>query len=278
MRAVLDASQPAARPAIVVSQAKANAVLRAAADQVTALLRCVPDAHVPIRRSAWSVAETGIHLVAGARVYLGCAQGQGSPVHDLGALPELNARLFRDFPTREATSLAGLLDEAVEAFVGATAQVCGDEEVSWHAGYVLPLSAMTCVLIGELLVHGYDMALATGQPWTIRPGPARYAIAGLVSVLPMAVDAAATRGVDLGYELRVRGGPRVVLRFRDGTLRVERSAGQPVDFHLAVEPAPYLLVSYGRRSQWAAILRGQIRTGGRKPWLALGVKRCFRQV
>ena len=137
---------------------------------------------------------------------------------------------------------------------------------------------MTCVLIGELLVHGHDMAQATGQPWTIRSVHARYAVAGLASVLPMAVDAAATRGVDLGYELRVRGGPRLVLRFRDGMLRVERSAGQAVDFRLSVEPAPYLLVSYGRSSQWAAILRGQIRAWGRKPWLALRVKRCFRQV
>jgi uncharacterized protein (TIGR03083 family) len=278
MSAVRETSQSVARPAIVVPQAEANAVLRAAADQVAALLRCVPDASTPIPHLAWSVAETSIHLVAGTRVYLGCAQGQCSPVRELDALPELNARLFRDFPTREATSLAGLLDEAVEAFLDATAQARGDEEVSWHAGYVLPLSMMTGVLIGELLVHGYDIALATGQPWTIRAGHARYAIAGLVSVLPMAVDATATRGVVLGYELRVRGGPRWVLRFRDGALKVERSAGQPVDFRLTVEPTPYLLVSYGRRGQSAAILRGHIRAWGRKPWLALGVKRYFRRV
>ena len=100
----------------------------------------------------------------------------------------------------------------------------------------------------------------------------------VVSVFPMVVDATATRGVDLGDQLRVQGGPRLVLRFRDGTLKVERSAGQAVDFHLSVKPAPYLLVSYGRRGLWPAILRGQIRTWGRKPWLAVGIKRFFRQV
>jgi uncharacterized protein (TIGR03083 family) len=278
MTTVLDAGQSVASPAIAVPQAKANAVLRAAAEQVTALLRSVPDGNVPIRRSVWSVAETAIHLVAGTRVYRDCAQGQGSPVRDLAALPDLNARLFREFPIRDARALASLLDEAVEAYVEATAQVRGDEPICWHEGYVLPLSAMTCVLIGEYLVHGYDIARATGQPWTIRPSHARYAIAGLISVFPLAVDTTKARGVDLGFELRVRGGPRAVLRLRDGRLRVERPVGQSVDYRLSVEPVPYLLVSYGRCSQWPAILRGQILTWGRKPWLALGLKRLLRQV
>jgi uncharacterized protein (TIGR03083 family) len=278
MNAVKQGAPPTAPPAVLVPQATANAALQAAARQVVALLRAIPNANIPVPRSEWTVAETAIHLVAGTRVYLGCARGEGSPVADLAALPAMNAQLFREFPTRDATALAALLDEAVAAFVAATAPARGDEPISWHMGYPLPLAAMTSILVGEFLVHGYDMARATHRPWRIAPAHARCAIAGLASVLPLAVDSVAARGVDVRYEIAVRGGPRFVCHFQGGGLRVEPPTAGSVDCRLAVEPVPYLLVAYGRCSQWPAILRGQMRAGGRKPWLAFGFKRLLRQV
>ena len=50
----------------------------------------------------------------------------------------------------------------------------------------------------------------------------------------MVVDATATRGVDLGYELRVQGGPRLVLRFRDGTLKASDPRAKRWTFDLSV--------------------------------------------
>jgi hypothetical protein len=36
-----------------------------------------------------------------------------------------------------------------------------------------------------------------------------------------------------------------------------------------VDPVGFLLVAYGRSSQWSEIARGRIVAWGRKPWVAL---------
>ena len=173
MRAVVDDSPPGDSPPdpgrpIVVGRRRRT---RCCAPRPTRWRRCYAACPTPACPSAARHGASPRPVSTSwpaTRVYLGCAQGQRSPVRELGALPALNARVIIDYPTREATALAGHLDEAVAAFVDATAQARGDEQVSWHAGYILPLSMMTCVLIGEMLVHGHDIAVATGQPWTVR--------------------------------------------------------------------------------------------------------------
>jgi hypothetical protein len=137
---------------------------------------------------------------------------------------------------------------------------------------------MTCILVGELLVHGYDIARALGRPWRIQPGQARVAIAGVTAAMPLAVDTEVARGVQLSYEVRVRGGPRFVCRFEGGALRVERPTGRPVDLCMSVDPVAYLLVSYGRIGQWGPMLRGKTLVWGRKPWAAMQIKRLYRSV
>ncbi|HLH23551.1 MAG TPA: hypothetical protein VK066_13600 [Chloroflexota bacterium] len=87
---------------------------------------------------------------------------------------------------------------------------------------------------------------------------------------------AAARDADVRYEIAVRGGPRFVCHFARGALRVEPPAAGRVDCRLTVAPVPSLLIAYGRAGQWPAILRGQMRAGGRKPWLALRLKRLLR--
>jgi uncharacterized protein (TIGR03083 family) len=278
MNAAVDASPLSIQPVVALRQARANAALQAAARQVMVLLRALPDGSAPIPHSEWTVAEAAIHLVAGARVYLGCARGEGSPVTKLDALPEMNARLFDEFPTRDVKALADLLDAVISEFLAETQTAHGDEPIAWHMGYTLPLSAMTALLVGEMLLHGYDMALATRRPWAIDAGSARCALAGLATVLSLAVDTQAARGVSVAYEIRVRGGPRFVCRFAHGALRVEPPGNAAVDCCLSVEPVPYLLVAYGRCSPWPAILRGQMRAGGRKPWLAFRFQRLLRRV
>jgi hypothetical protein len=76
MNALLASDLSAPISALSVPQADVNAALRVAAAQVVGLLRAIPDANLPIPRSEWTVAETAIHLMAGARVYLRCARGE----------------------------------------------------------------------------------------------------------------------------------------------------------------------------------------------------------
>ena len=138
----------------------------------------------------------------------------------------------------------------------------------------MPIATATCMALGELLTHGYDVARALARPWPITPAEASLVIAGVAPILPRFVEERAARGVRASYEVRLRGGPHLVLRFHDAALTVHRTidAG-PVDVHIAADPAAFLLVAYGRISQWGPILKGQMLAWGRKPWLAFMLKR-----
>jgi hypothetical protein len=138
-------------------------------------------------------------------------------------------------------------------------------------GPSLTVAEMTCVLLVEALVHGYDLAGTLGRPWTIDRAEANLVVAGMLAILPQFVNPAAARGASVAYELRMRDGPKAVVRIRDGALTVDSSAasGAAVDCHISADPAAFLLVGYGRTSQWGPIVRGRLLAWGRRPWQAL---------
>ena len=263
--------------ALPIDQAHARAALAAAADQVAAMVRSLPDPSRPIPKAAWTVGEAAAHLVTGVRLYTELATGQVSPVTDLGALAHFNARGLRAFSERRPDVLADQLRDAARAFLAASADRSGDALVRWHADHPLDLSALTCLLLGELLIHGHDIATAQATPWPISPDQARLVIAGLTHVLPLFVNAQTAQRVRAGYEIRIRGGgPRFVCRFADGGLDIEASPAEPVDCRISADPVAFLLVGYGRVGQWGPITRGQMAAWGREPWLAFGFTRLLR--
>jgi putative sterol carrier protein len=66
----------------------------------------------------------------------------------------------------------------------------------------------------------------------------------------------------------MRGGAGYRLAVDRGTA-VVAAAGPQADCTITADPVAFLLLGYGRIPQWAAVIRGQLRPGGRKPWLAL---------
>jgi len=38
---------------------------------------------------------------------------------------------------------------------------------------------------------------------------------------------------------------------------------------ITADPVAFLLLGYGRVTQWPQIVRGRLRAGGRKPWFAM---------
>ena len=54
----------------------------------------------------------------------------------------------------------------------------------------------------------------------------------------------------------------------DGTATVA-AAGERADCVITADPVVFLLLGYGRITQWPQIIRGRLRAGGRKPWLAM---------
>jgi hypothetical protein len=90
------------------------------------------------------------------------------------------------------------------------------------------------------------------------------------------VDKEAAAGVKARFDLRLRGQWQLHFVFDDGELSIEQPTNQPVDVHISADPVAFMLVGYGRIPQWGPLLKGQLMSWGRKPWLALRFGKFLR--
>ena len=179
------------------------------------------------------------------------------------------AERLRVDPERDPAAAADRIEEFAGAIWPAFRAMSSDETFEWFGELKIPAYTAPAIIATEALVHGFDVARAEEQPWPIDSESARLAVRGLFPLLPEYVNRAAAYDVRVCYELRLRGGPPVYLTIEDGVLSVDETPPRPVDCRLSVDPTAYLLVGYGRTSQWGAALKGQIVAWGRKPWLGL---------
>jgi uncharacterized protein (TIGR03083 family) len=250
--------------------------LRDAAIRAAAMLLTVPDPGVRVPGLDWTVTETAAHLVAEIEDYTDFVTGDLDPRIGLAlsapdSTPtELSAASNRrQLEASAGLGLAELADRlvpAADAFGAATPGRSDDEPILTSNGLSTTVPAMTTALLGEVLVHGFDIARAAGLPWTIDPQEALQVLDGIMTMVPDYVDRQAAAGIHVTYELRLRKGPRYRLSIDDGTAEVS-GPGAKVDCWISADPVAFLLVGFGRIGQWGQILRGRMLAGGRKPWL-----------
>jgi hypothetical protein len=252
--------------------------LRRAAAATGELLGSISDSHadVPVPGLAWSVAETAAHLVALLRQSAAFTSGARDGAAERAALPPSggigermalgNARELDRLGERRIRVLRQLLESSVDEYATLIAGRGDGGPVETLFGPEDP-AAMTAALVGEQLVHGFDLARTVGRRWTIDPGAARLTLTGLAPFLPYMVDAEATRRVRARIEVRIAGSPRFTLVLDHGRAAVESADGR-CDCWIQAQPVPYLLTGYGRVNRWLPVLRRQIQVGGRRPWIA----------
>jgi Mycothiol maleylpyruvate isomerase N-terminal domain len=252
--------------------------LRRAAAATGELLGSISDsrAGAPVPGLAWTVAETAAHLVALLRQSAAFASGARDGAAERAALPASggmgermalgNARELDRLGERRIPVLRQLLASSVDEYATLIAGRRDGGPVETLFGPEDP-AAMTAALVGEQLVHGFDLARAVGGRWTIDPDAARLTLTGLTPFLPYMVDAEAIRQVGARIEVRIAGGPRFALVLDHGRAAVEPADGH-CDSWIRAQPVPYLLMGYGRVNRWLPVLRGQVRAGGRRPWIA----------
>src|SRR5262245_22519680 len=285
----IDTSRPGGyQPAVVeLDREAARAAIGAAAARFTALLQETDDIERPAGGTHWTIAETAAHVSIVLTEFSAAITAQP---HALAPEQYLDA----DFPTRLAATnaatidmvdhtdggrLAELIAAAAQRFLELAAAVDPELECEtpWYGpGRTRTVDCLTALALGELTVHGHDIASGTGRPWPISAAHAKL-ILGTVcpNMSPLAVRPEAARGVPVTYEVRLRGnGPRYVVEIADGTAEV-RAAGEPVDCVISADPVTFLLVVYGRTPLYRALLRCGIFAMGRRPWLGLRFKSLF---
>jgi hypothetical protein len=194
--------------------------------------------------------------------------GEGRNAAERGAAA--NQAQLDAFPERDLTVLAGLIEKAAAAFNTALAAQPSRGPVVTANGVPMDPATLVSVLLGEQLIHGLDLARSAGRPWSIARGDALLVIPGMMAVAGDYLDRDAAHGLHVSYELRFGPGDRY--RFVvDGPSATaspaEGTHGRP-DCVITADPVAFVLVGYGRVGQRSQILRGKLRAGGRRPWLA----------
>ncbi|MGH8934618.1 MAG: maleylpyruvate isomerase N-terminal domain-containing protein [Egibacteraceae bacterium] len=259
--------------AATVEWEEAKVSLREVVERLRVLLCTVGDSSAQAL-GGWSIAEVAMHLSQVGVALTGLAR-QGEPfIRDIRDLGDLTTSAVESDPERDLTVLADRIEGRALEFLGEMAGCAPSEARPWLVkGSTVPLSALTCHFLNEAIVHGYDIARAAGQRWPIEPSHAamvlsRFIVPVLRTLDPRAlVDQTRAAGLRATYDIRIRRGQRFSFAFADGELRVEDSWTRRVDCHLSVDPVAFLLVIWGRQSQWPAIAKGQLTAWGRKPWL-----------
>ncbi|MFJ1753380.1 maleylpyruvate isomerase N-terminal domain-containing protein [Kitasatospora sp. NPDC088134] len=296
------ATGPVADPAD--AHRRTRLALADAVDRVVQLLSAASDLGRRSALPAWTAGEVAVHLSAVFLAYCSTVPGQqemaavdwstvlpGTAGGDSGGtvataselrptevgfgvwMAEVNARALTLVGEQVDGRPGAFLAEHGARFLRTTAALDPETPLPtpWYGPEPrLTVATATGLLLSECLLHGLDIARAVGLPWPIDPDHARLVLGqAMPTMMPRALDQDRSRGVEVSYDLAVRGGPRLQLLIRDQKLTV--TAGAPArtpDCRISADPVAFLLVAFHRDPQWRAILRGRLLAGGRRPWLA----------
>lgn len=234
------------------------------AEKLASVLRRISDP-TPKAIGTWSIGETANHVAGSHEYFLAAARGVAT-LESLDEVEAGNARSLAEDPERNPSVLADRLETGVRELVSYARTVDDNPAVAPFIGVEVPLSTLLAIELGEVLVHGYDIARAAGLPWTIEPSDALVAHREFLALLPYLLDKNRSAGARVNAELRIRGMEPVLVSVHDGTLELEKETSQRVDFTMSVEPSVYLLMYFNRVDPLSQVLRGKLLVWGRRPW------------
>jgi uncharacterized protein (TIGR03083 family) len=149
-------------------------------------------------------------------IYTGLLEGRCHPWTDVDSRAETSAADIAEIPERDPTALAALIERDAPTMVTAF-RAYGAKPITYVFGTPASATTALAVMAGDFLIHGWDIAQAVGVRWPIAPADAIVIARGLCEVLPMFVAPAAAHFQGT-YEVSLRGGPIITMRFSDGRL------------------------------------------------------------
>jgi hypothetical protein len=252
--------------------AQARAALRDVVPNLVALVRSVPDANAA-SVGTWTVGDVAAHLSHVFRFDTDAVAGRPVPqaIVTTAGMAEVNAKMLAEDGERDPAVLAERIGTLANEFDDVASRPRA-ATVDWLQGTRLPPSAVACHLLEECLIHGHDIARATGRPWRIQHHHALLAVEGGVLPLIAALPPTAFLNQDKAgsfrarFELRLRGGGPTVLVFDRGSFTLHAGRARDVDAHISADPAALMLVFIGRQGLWKPLLGGKLAAWGPRPW------------
>ncbi|MGH8991893.1 MAG: maleylpyruvate isomerase family mycothiol-dependent enzyme [Acidimicrobiia bacterium] len=251
--------------------------LDASVHRLATAIRPLTELNQALPGSTWTAREAIAHLVTAMDLYTEIATGTPSPVTEFStaSFEDDNRRRIADVSETDAAKLAYLLEDATARFLSALRGQAGNQTVTWHAGMQVDLATLVALMLGEVVLHGYDVATAYQQPWPLGIGDVALVLGAYAPCYERCVNTERTRGLTVAYEIEVRGVARFVVRFDDGRYSLTLPGPEPVDCTISADPVAFLLVGSGRLERWPAIALGLVEAGGSRPEMALEFNDLF---
>ncbi|WP_204342858.1 maleylpyruvate isomerase family mycothiol-dependent enzyme [Micromonospora terminaliae] len=267
----------------------ARAAVHHATQRFTALIRSCPAPTRAMATRAWTVSDTTAHVLSIASLYVSLvdAQADPPPVPGLDAalarttvdtVSSLNVLVLRHLTERDAEVLCRDLSDAVDHLLRATAHADPGRVVRWLGGASVTIAGLLAHLTNELLIHGWDIARATGRPWPMPEADA--ALFFDLFFLDMVrhdhgvlIDTGVrqpARHIAVAFQSAYTAPTTTVLA--DGRLTVA-PPGTAADVRITYRPARFNLMLFGRIGMLSAALRRDVVIGGPRPWLLPGFLR-----
>jgi hypothetical protein len=205
-------------------------------------------------------------------------EGGGTWAVEPPELAAINERELAGLGELDVVDLEVRLHDALEDVIGRVERYGAEVPTyRYHGGAVVAADRALGILLGELLIHGMDIAEALRRPLPIPRDEAALAIDGVLPIATAWVDPAAARGHTATYEIRIREGGAYTLAFRDGTLEARDGRTDRADCRISADPAAFLPVLYRRGSPWRYVPTGGLLAWGRRPWLGLRLAGRFHR-
>jgi hypothetical protein len=250
---------------------EARTSLATTARRLADLVTSAPDLSRLAMGLEWNLQQVTAHMVTGTNWAAEFIKGNapGIPTFDPAVIGPVIDQMMADLPESDPAKLGRLLLDADEGLLEALSTQPGDGPMM-HAGVPFTMAQFACTILGDQMLHGYEMAAAVGRPWPIERQDALLILDAHLPLFAAMLHPERTLGLTASFGIELRGGRDVTVRFTDGAYSVEEGIADAVDATMSVDPVAFLMIESGRLSRYEAAALGLLEVGGNQPDLALG--------
>ncbi len=227
----------------------------------------------------WTVQQIVAHVLTLAHRYRQFARGldyrHAGSARGIAALnqSELEAVMA---PVPELADQLQALAPEVDDFFDANSD--DRQTIPFHGFGLMSGNTAQTNWLGELLLHGQDVARAVKVPWDLPERDMALILRGAREMVPIYLRPGVAANVDICVAFQVPEAHPYLIHIHDRTAEMrERRPNDRPDAVLRLPASTMTQLLYQRIGQLAALRRGLRLVGGRRPWVALKLMTHFER-